>query len=361
MGNPNWNDNGDDWTTAADWSTGVVPGAGDNVTVAVGNPQIESNVGTVASVTASSGITIFDGALATTGFFTINNMHFVGVDDLPTGGGSTLDVGGALTVSGDLFIGNTTLGAATTVDAASLSVPVEAAQPAPALTLIGSATNLAELKVGATAGFGTMGLLTGSVSLMNDAAIQFTGGQIGTIDANSQLLLFGAGAQINDANGTTPNSAFAGAVRRRGKPRCRQRRDARHGGLDQQWVHRRRRQLVDRRLRRKHTHGRRHADQQYQPRYRPLRRRTVGGEHRHRGGPRQQRRHHPLRQLDQSRDQGVLDRQWSDDRCRRARFGHGFDRGAGRRGEQHRAILRHQRSPEAGRAGGHPHRGDSAA
>ena len=42
MPNPTWNAGTADWTTAADWSTGAVPGAGDNVTVESGDgpPQV---------------------------------------------------------------------------------------------------------------------------------------------------------------------------------------------------------------------------------------------------------------------------------------------------------------------------------
>jgi hypothetical protein len=69
MANPTWNGGNDDWTTGADWSNGQEPGLADNVTISQGDPQIASNVGTVASVTETSALTIDDGSLATTGAF----------------------------------------------------------------------------------------------------------------------------------------------------------------------------------------------------------------------------------------------------------------------------------------------------
>ena len=69
MANVTWTDSSGNWNTAADWSTGTLPGAGDDVTIAQGDPQITSTVGAVASVTNSATLLVYGGSLTATGDF----------------------------------------------------------------------------------------------------------------------------------------------------------------------------------------------------------------------------------------------------------------------------------------------------
>ncbi len=207
MANPFWNTtSSDNWTTASDWSTGVVPGAGDDVTVAQGDPQITTNVGTVKSVTDSATVSVEgSGALTTTGNFT--NTGSLDVDDSNSGssGGSSLTVGGTFTNSNYTQIGNyyslinpTTV----TVNALSNTGQLEVRSS--------SSTVLSTLKVNSAAGFGTAGKLTGSVDLTNDASIVFASGEISDIASGSELSLGNSDSYIADAGATTSNSALTG-------------------------------------------------------------------------------------------------------------------------------------------------------
>jgi hypothetical protein len=74
----------------------------------------------------------------------------------------------------------------------------------------GSSTAQATLDVASAAGFGTAGVLTGSVFLSGDALIEFGGGQITTIAAKSTLDLLGSHALVADASDTSSNSALKG-------------------------------------------------------------------------------------------------------------------------------------------------------
>ena len=210
MANPTWNDTGDNWDTAADWSTGIVPGAGDNVTVAQGDPLITSNVGTVASVGDTATIDLVNGgSLTTTAAFA--NSGTLNLDTRNFGdGGSSLTIEGTLTngtlnTGGTVNIGNTGLSAATTISAAGF-----ANAQTGTINIAGNTSTLAELAITGAAGFGQgAGVLSGQVNLTNDAVVQFGSGQITSITANSQLYLNGASAQVNDA-GVAGNSALVG-------------------------------------------------------------------------------------------------------------------------------------------------------
>jgi hypothetical protein len=77
------------------------------------------------------------------------------------------------------------------------------------INIVGSATAQATLNVAnGAAGFGTAGVETGTVTLANDALLEFAGGQVTTI--NGELLLGGAKSFVADAGKLTANSALTG-------------------------------------------------------------------------------------------------------------------------------------------------------
>jgi hypothetical protein len=145
-----------------------------------------------------------DGAtLSTTG--SLVNDEFVALDSGMVGGGgggSSLAVAGTLTNSGDVLIGNPTLSAADKVTAASLDNTGY-------IYLQGSTTSHALLQVTAgAAGFGTAGVLSGSVELDLDSAIEFASGQITSLASGSGLTLIGNDAFIEDSTALGSNSAL---------------------------------------------------------------------------------------------------------------------------------------------------------
>ena len=129
-------------------------------------------------------------AVSTTG--ALVNDGNVRLDLLGGDGGSSLTLAGALTNSGFLTIGNTTLSASDEVTAAALD-------NTGSINLTGSSANQALLDVTAGgAGFGTAGILSGNVDLSGDSAIEFASGQITSL----------AGAHWSSTE-TTPSSRTA--------------------------------------------------------------------------------------------------------------------------------------------------------
>ena len=61
-----------------------------------------------------------------------------------------------------------------------------------------------------SAGFGTAGVLSGSVALAGDSAIEFASGQISTIAGRFALILNGNDAFIEDSTALGSNSALTG-------------------------------------------------------------------------------------------------------------------------------------------------------
>ena len=59
-----------------------------------------------------------------------------------------------------------------------------------------SASGLAQLDIGSTAGFGTAGEVTGIVDLTGNALVQFASGSISAIDAGALLWLNGPNASV---------------------------------------------------------------------------------------------------------------------------------------------------------------------
>jgi fibronectin-binding autotransporter adhesin len=147
-------------------------------------------------------------AVGTNGALSITGNGLVWVDSPNNNGygGSNLAVGGTLTVSSTnnnaLSIGN---GYITTGD----TVTAKALVNTGVIDIQGNGTiqSTLDITTGA-AGFGTVGVETGSVSLTNDALLEFASGQIGTIDG--YLSLSGANARIADAGTLTTNSALTG-------------------------------------------------------------------------------------------------------------------------------------------------------
>ena len=123
-------------------------------------------------------------------------------------GGSSLTIGGTLTNSSTngnaFYIGNGHhLGRHLTVNGTGgLTNTGE-------INIEGSATvqSTLDITTGA-AGFGTVGVETGTVFLQNDALLEFVSGQISTIDGALQLN--GANARIADAGTLATNSALTG-------------------------------------------------------------------------------------------------------------------------------------------------------
>src|SRR5262249_15967695 len=122
-------------------------------------------------------------SLSTTG--ALDNAGFVDLDTGRGAGGSSLSIGGALTNSNELLIGNTRLSASDKVTGASLKHTRSDSY----IQLEGFSGNQAVLDVTGSAGFGAAGVLSGYVLLAGDSAIEFKGGQITTIAAGSALEL----------------------------------------------------------------------------------------------------------------------------------------------------------------------------
>ncbi len=110
--------------------------------------------------------------------------------------------GGALT-SHYLSIGNAALSAPDEVTATSLD-------NTGSIYLTGSSADQALLDIAGSAGFGTTGILSGTVRLAGDTAIEFASGPITSLAASSHLGLVGSDAFIEDSTALGSNSALAG-------------------------------------------------------------------------------------------------------------------------------------------------------
>jgi hypothetical protein len=141
-------------------------------------------------------------AVSTSG--SLANDGTIRLDIVGGDGGSSLTVGGTLTNSGSLSIGNATLSALDEAAASSLD-------NTGSISLTGSSANQALLDVTAgSAGFGTAGVLTGNVALTGDSAIEFASDEITSLAANAQLQLNGSDAFIEDSTALGSNSALTG-------------------------------------------------------------------------------------------------------------------------------------------------------
>jgi hypothetical protein len=192
------------WRNKGNWSPAGIPGAGSDVVIDTGAPVASASIGTVDSITDSSDLS-FESAGTNTVTTFLDNTGSLNVDDNAGEGGTILDIGGTLTNSGSLTIGNATLSASDTVTAASLDNTATGT-----INLTGSSANQALLDVTSAAGFGAAEILTGTVNLSGDSAIEFASGQITTIATSGSLQLNGNSAFVEDSAALGSNSALKG-------------------------------------------------------------------------------------------------------------------------------------------------------
>jgi hypothetical protein len=214
-----WNDSNDNWSTSADW-TGGLPTSTSDVVVPVGDPQVTSAI-TINSLNDSAAVT-FAGAGTCSVAAGVTNSGGLLVED--NGGiispvGTSLSIGGTLINSGTVGIGTDGLFAAVTVNATAINNFIGATLGT--LNVAGNTSHgirftpiSATLNIGSAAGFGTAGVLSGSVNIsgnpLGTGPIEFASGQITTIALNSELTLSGPDAFIADASNTTSSSALTG-------------------------------------------------------------------------------------------------------------------------------------------------------
>ncbi|MCW2284017.1 hypothetical protein M2323_001630 [Rhodoblastus acidophilus] len=180
---------------------------------------LTSNSALKGLATNSGYFLLQNGATVTTAAgLTNNNSSYIYVDCTPQNsygypyytyyfgnGGSKLAVGGVLTNRGVLNIGNSNITNSDTVTATGLA-------NTGSLLLQGGASSSATalLNVAGAAGFGTTGVLSGQVTLIGNAVLEFASGQIATIASGASLTLNGSSAFIADASALTSNSALQG-------------------------------------------------------------------------------------------------------------------------------------------------------
>ncbi len=184
------------WARWGNWSPGGKPGAGSDVVINSGAPVAAASIGTVHSITDSSQL-YFESAGTNTVTTFLNNAGFLYVDGNGGEGGTILNIGGTLTNSDYLAIGNATLSASDKVTAGSLD-------NTGSIYLTGSAANQALLDVTGSAGFGAAGVLSGYVQLAGDSAVEFAGGQITSLSGS--LLLNGSNAFVEDGSASSNNA-----------------------------------------------------------------------------------------------------------------------------------------------------------
>ena len=149
-----------------------------------------------------------EASVSTTG--SLANDGTINLDANPGDGGSSLTVAGALTNSGSLNIGVSSLYGSAPLSASD-EVTAASLDNTGSIYLRASGASQALLDVTAgSAEFGAAGVLSGSVTLENDSAIEFARGQISTIAASSALTLIGNDAFIEDSTALGSNSALTG-------------------------------------------------------------------------------------------------------------------------------------------------------
>ena len=192
-----------DWAETGNWSPAGKPGASSDVTITTGAAVASASIGTVNSITDSSDLS-FESAGTNTVATVLDNTGSLHVDDNAGAGGTKLNIGGALTNSHRLTIGNATLSAPDEVTAAALN-------NTGSIVLHDSSANQALLDVTAgSAGFGTAGVLSGYVRLVGDSAIEFASGEITSLANRAHLGLNGTDAFIEDSKALGSNSALTG-------------------------------------------------------------------------------------------------------------------------------------------------------
>ena len=190
-----------DWADAGNW-TGGIPDASSDVVISTGFVEASASIGTVNSITDLSDLS-FELAGTNTVTTVLDNTGYLGVDDFGGAGGTILNVGGTLTNGGSLVIGTTALSASDEVTAAALD-------NTGSIVLTGSSANEALLHVSGSAGFGSVGVLSGTVRLAGDSAVEFASGLITSLAKGAHLCLNGTDAFIEDSAAPGSNNALTG-------------------------------------------------------------------------------------------------------------------------------------------------------
>jgi hypothetical protein len=213
MATDTWLDSEDNWTNASDWSDGV-PTRTSAVVIDQGGPLITAPI-SASSVTmspdggldfVSAGTSTISGDV-TGGFLTV---------DYNSGGGTEVNIGGALNV------GDGAIGDGVTIGDFFNSLSANDGITAARLNNVGGAILLngtmspgplyrATLDIKGSVDMGAgAGVLTGDVGLDGDSLLEFGGGQVTTIAADGVLGLSGPDAYVADAGSLSSNSALLG-------------------------------------------------------------------------------------------------------------------------------------------------------
>ena len=192
------------------FGSGGLTGIAANGQLALDGPTAQVQIlGNSANNNALSGLASNAGFLylrngasvaTTTGLDNSSNLL---LDTFGGDGGASLAIGGALTNSNYVQIGNTGLSADTTLSA-------NAVANTGTIDLFGNGASQAALKVAGAAGFGTAGVVSGQVNLQGNTLVQFGSGGLGSIAANGQLALDGADAQVQILGNSANNNALSG-------------------------------------------------------------------------------------------------------------------------------------------------------
>ncbi|MBV9860284.1 MAG: hypothetical protein JO038_09310, partial [Alphaproteobacteria bacterium] len=199
MATDTWNGIGT-WDTDANWSEGHPPAPADDAVIASGQDELDNPGTVVNSLTIDSNAQLILRNTGGTDTVThdLVNDGFLYVDETGYGnGGSTLTIGGTLTNSSYVFIGNTGLSADTTVSAAALDDSSGIYIEVTGNTNAGT-TNQASLEIAGAAPV----TLTRNLILQGDALVDFGSGGIATIASGAELELQGSEARVS--SGTTP-------------------------------------------------------------------------------------------------------------------------------------------------------------
>jgi hypothetical protein len=199
-----WIDGSGNWNTAADWTTGSVPGPGDDAVIPSGAVSLTTpvTVGSISLTTSAAAFAIANPGGTDTVTGGLSNNGTVNIDpyDGSSGaGGSSLSIGGTLTntSTGIFNIGYASNTLDSNVTAAGLS-------NAGTINLFGGNSAQAILDITTPA----PATLTGSVSLSNSALLEFASGSVTTIANGATLTLSGAQARVAVAADTGSNSAL---------------------------------------------------------------------------------------------------------------------------------------------------------
>ena len=153
----------------------------------------------------------------------LTNTGTMSVADQGTVGGTSLTVDGVLTNSGQFTVGSVGQSYADTITATGITNYVGSTLGSILVYGGTAAVNApsATLDITGMAGFGTVGVLTGAVSIDTDgqhgaAILEFATGEITTIAANSSLAITDPNSFLADATNTSANSALTGLTTNNG-------------------------------------------------------------------------------------------------------------------------------------------------